>query len=156
MARPEEKIGSLAPWQHLHITQVRVRYSETDQMGVVYYGRYAEYCEIGRTGWIRALGLPYAQMEKEWGVLLPVRSFQITYHAPARYDDLLTIYTWITEKPTSRITFGHAIYQEEGRSLFYWLKRRSCWSSLARRIGGPVVLHRPFMRLWLETPSSPR
>jgi len=112
MARPEEKIAALQPWQHLHRTQVRVRYSETDQMGVVYYGRYAEYCEIARTEWIRALGLPYARMEQEMGILLPVRAFQITYHAPARYDDLLTLYTWITEMPTNRITFAHAIYKE--------------------------------------------
>lgn len=113
MARPEEKIAALQPWQHLHITRVRVRYSETDRMGVVYYGCYAEYCEIARTEWIRALGLPYARMEQELGILLPVRAFQITYHAPARYDDLLTLYTWITEMPTTRITFAHAIYRED-------------------------------------------
>ena len=117
MARPEAKIAGLEPWQNLHLTQVRVRYSETDQMGVVYYGRYAEYCEIARTEWIRALGLPYAQMEKEWGILLPVRTFQITYHAPARYDEVLTIHTWITHPPTSKITFAHAIYKEGPEAL---------------------------------------
>ncbi len=112
MARPEEKIATLEPWQHPHTTQVRIRYSETDQMGVVYYGRYAEYCEIARTEWIRALGFPYARMEQEWGILLPVRSFQIVYHAPARYDDILTLYTWITEWPTTKITFAHKIYRD--------------------------------------------
>jgi acyl-CoA thioester hydrolase len=110
MARPEETIGALAPWQRLHQTQVRIRYSETDQMGIVYYGRYAEYCEIARTEWIRALGLTYAEMERSWGLLLPVRTFHISYHRPARYDDLLTIYTWLTQPITARIAFAHAFY----------------------------------------------
>ena len=72
------------------ITQIRVRYSETDQMGYCYYGNYAQFLEIGRVEALRNSGFRYKEMEQQ-GILLPVLDFQIKYIFPAKYDDLLTI-----------------------------------------------------------------
>lgn len=96
-----------------HETQVRVRYGETDQMGYVYYGDYAEYFEVGRVEALRSLGFPYRRLEEE-GVMLPVRELHTTYHQPARYDDLLTLRTTIMALPSVRITFGYELRNEAG------------------------------------------
>lgn len=113
MASLQEKLAALGPEQHLHQTRLRVRYSETDQMGVVYYSRYAEYCEVARTEWIRHLGLTYAWIERELGLLLPVRHFSIDYHRPAYYDDELSIYTWLPTPPSTKLAFSHLICRGE-------------------------------------------
>ena len=97
-------------------TRIRVRYGETDQMGYVYYGRYAEYYEVGRTEMIRQLGMTYRYMEEK-GVLLPVVNLTINYKRPARYDDLITIKTTLREMPTARITFHYEIFNEAGDLL---------------------------------------
>ncbi|MCS6895072.1 MAG: acyl-CoA thioesterase [Bacteroidia bacterium] len=111
MARSEEIKPLL--WQTPHEVRLRVRYAETDQMGVVYYAHYAVYCEVARTEWLRRLGLTYAEMEAEMGVMLPVRRFSITYHRPARYDDELRIESWLSEPPATRLHFQHRIYRSE-------------------------------------------
>lgn len=91
-----------------HEASARVRYAETDQMGYVYYGRYAELFEVGRVEAMRALGFPYRALE-EAGVMLPVAELSIRYRKPARYDDALTIRTMISEPPTARITFRYEV-----------------------------------------------
>jgi acyl-CoA thioester hydrolase len=91
--------------------QVRVRYAETDAMGYVYYGQYATYFEVARTEAVRALGLPYTELEAA-GVMLPVREMQVRFHRPARYDDLLTLTTELRELPSVRIKFWHRITNE--------------------------------------------
>ena len=73
-------------------TAARVRYAETDQMGIVYYGNYAQYFEIGRVESIRQLGYSYKQMEED-GVMLPVTELHIKFLRSACYDDLITIKT---------------------------------------------------------------
>ncbi len=113
MVSLQEKLAALRPEHYLHQTRLRVRYSETDQMGVVYYSRYAEYCEVARTDWIRHLGLSYARIERELGVLLPVRHFAIDYHRPAYYEDELLIYTWLPTPPGTKFTFEHLICRGE-------------------------------------------
>lgn len=85
---------------------VRVRYSETDKMGYVYYGNYAAYFEVARVETLRQLGVSYRQLEED-GVLLPVLDFSIKYYKPAFYDDELTIETVITELPSARIHFTY-------------------------------------------------
>jgi len=100
-----------------HTITLRPRYSETDQMGVVYYSRYAEYFEVARTEWLRALGMSYAWMEKQLGVLLPVRSLSIQYKGPAYYDELLTIQTCVKEKPTRTIRFFHEIWNPSEKCI---------------------------------------
>ena len=73
-----------------YTTQIRVRYADTDQMKVVYHGKYLEYFEVGRAALIRSLGLPYSELETR-GILLPVIEAFAKYRKPARYDDLLSI-----------------------------------------------------------------
>ena len=75
------------------ITPARVRYAETDQMGVVYYANYLVWFEIGRVELLRSLGLAYAQMESDHGLILPVIEARCRYRSPARYDDQILIET---------------------------------------------------------------
>ncbi len=99
-----------------HIIQFRVRYGETDQMGYVYYGNYAQYFEMGRVEWLRNLGLSYKRME-EAGIMLPVLNLTINYLKPAKYDDLLTLKTTILKKPSVRIEFEFELFNEENELL---------------------------------------
>jgi len=98
------------------ILHFRVRYGETDQMGVVYYGNYAQYFEMGRTEWLRKLGVSYRWMEDN-GIMLPVTELQIKYHKSATYDDVLRIETMLVKLPGIRITFTYRIYNEKNELL---------------------------------------
>ena len=97
-------------------TKLRVRYGETDQMGIVYYGNYPQYIEQGRTEWLRELGFSYKWMEAN-NVHLPVVNLNIDYKAPALYDDVLTITTELAKIPTYKIEFLYEIYNQEGKLL---------------------------------------
>lgn len=98
-------------------TKVRVRYGETDQMGYLYYGNYAEYYEVGRAEAIRQLGFTYREME-EMGVMMPVGELNIKYYRPALYDDLITIKTILKELPDgSKISFYAELYNEKSELL---------------------------------------
>lgn len=100
-----------------HVAHVRVRYGETDQMGVVYHAEYLAYCEIGRTEFIRELGLPYAEMERR-GVMLAVTDASLRFHASAKYDDQLRIETRLTKAGSRGVTFEYLIYHAgSGRRL---------------------------------------
>ena len=99
-----------------HTTQLRVRYGETDKMGVVYYGNYTLYFEVGRAEWLRSIGLTYREME-DWGLVMPVTDVQIKYLRPARYDELLTLKTSVRELPGKRITFHTEIFDEAGELI---------------------------------------
>lgn len=101
---------------NFHEFNVRVRYAETDQMGVVYHGKYAEYFEMGRVEWLRNLGVSYADMEKQ-GVMLPVVSLTMNYKKPARYDDLLTVKTLLKKQDGVKIEFDYEIYNENKELL---------------------------------------
>lgn len=89
-------------------TKIRVRYGETDQMGVVYHANYATYFEVGRTEWLRQYGLTYKSME-ESGIMLPVISLEIKYKNSAKYDDDLTVITSIKNLPKARIEFDYEL-----------------------------------------------
>lgn len=95
---------------------VRVRYAETDQMGVVYHGNYAQYFEMGRVEWLRNLGVSYKWMEEN-GVMLPVVTLTMNYKRPAKYDDLLTIKTIFKSQTSVKIEFDYEIYNEAGDLL---------------------------------------
>ncbi|HEX3080532.1 MAG TPA: thioesterase family protein [Puia sp.] len=98
-------------------TLIRVRYAETDQMNVVYYGNYAQYFEVARAESIRNLGLTYKEMEAA-GVMMPVVEMQTKFLRPAHYDDLLTIKTIMRELPTDhRILFEHEVFNQEKKLL---------------------------------------
>lgn len=100
----------------LSSTEVRVRYAETDQMGYVYYGNYAQFCELGRVELLRELGFSYNALEKQ-GIMLPVLEFNLRYFKPALYDDLLTVKTSVPEMPSARIRFDYQIFNEQGTLL---------------------------------------
>lgn len=95
---------------------LRTRYAETDQMGVVYYGNYPQYLELGRVEWLRAIGLTYKEMEAE-GIMMPVVSLQIQYKKPALYDELITIRTKLKDLPSTKIEFDYEILNEKGELL---------------------------------------
>ena len=95
-----------------HLTEIRVRYGETDRMGFCYYGNYAQFLEVARVELLRSQGISYKELEDE-GILLPVRNFSIKYIAPSRYDDLLSIQTEITNIKGSRIEFNYEIRNQK-------------------------------------------
>jgi acyl-CoA thioester hydrolase len=97
-------------------TKIRVYYQDTDQMGVVYYGNYARFYEIGRTEMIRDLGFTYKQME-EMNIMLPARSLKINFLKPAHYDDLLTVRTIVDILPKVKFPIKTEIYNEEGELI---------------------------------------
>lgn len=93
-------------------TQVRVYYEDTDKMGVVYYGVYPRYYEIGRTEMIRQLGITYKEIEDS-GIFLPARSLKIDYLKSAYYDDLLTIRTIVESVPGVKFPIKTEIYNQQ-------------------------------------------
>jgi len=99
-----------------HQIQIRVRYSETDQMQVVYHGNYAQYFEMGRVEWLRNKGISYKWMEEN-GIMLPVVSLTMNYKRPARYDELLTLKTFLKNKTSVKIEFDYELYNEGGELL---------------------------------------
>lgn len=97
-----------------HSTQVRVRYAETDQMGFVYYGIYAQYYEVGRVEAMRHAGILYSTIEKDHGIWMPVMNMHVRFLRPARYDELLTIHTTVPSLPEKDIRFRYEIKNEAG------------------------------------------
>ncbi len=95
---------------------VRVRYSETDQMSVVYHGNYIPYFEMGRVEWLRNKGVSYKSLE-ESGIALPIVSMTINYKKPARYDDLLTVITRFKSQSSVKIEFDCEIRNENNELL---------------------------------------
>jgi acyl-CoA thioester hydrolase len=95
-----------------HEIQVRVRYSETDQMGVVYHGSYIPFFEMGRVEWLRSKGVSYKSLE-ESGIALPIVSMTLNYKKPARYDDLLTVRTKFKKYSSVKIEFDCEICNEK-------------------------------------------
>ena len=94
----------------------RVRYGETDQMGVVYHGNYAQYLEIGRVEWLREMGISYKTMEKN-GIMLPVISLSLDFKKSAVYDDLIIVETKLVKTPLVKIEFDYIIYNEKKEIL---------------------------------------
>ena len=97
-------------------TKIRVRYGETDQMGYVYYGNYAQYYEVARVEALRKIGFSYKEIEQK-GIHLPVLDYSIHYNKPAYYDDELTIITTIKELPGVRIRFHYECFNDKKELL---------------------------------------
>ena len=98
-------------------TNIRVRYAETDQMGVVYHGNYFQYFEVARAECIRELGFTYADMEKA-GIIMPVVEVNCKYLRPALYDDLLTIKITLKQLPENhKILFYQEVFNEKNELL---------------------------------------
>ena len=98
------------------VTNIRVRYFDTDQMGIVYYGNYARFYEIGRVETMRYLGLNYKELE-ERGISMPVYDLNSRFIRPAKYDDLLTIRVTIPQPPKTRFMFSYEIFNQDGPLL---------------------------------------
>ena len=93
--------------------QYRILYADTDMMGVVYYGNYGRFFEMGRTEMIREMGMPYIELEHK-GIVMPVYSLESKYKNVLRYDELITIETTVKKMPSARMEFFHKIYNEDG------------------------------------------
>jgi acyl-CoA thioester hydrolase len=114
--------------------QVRVRYADTDQMGVVYHANYLHFFEIGRAEWLRAQGRSYREME-DMGHLLPVIETHVRYRAPARYDDLLEVVATPDELRAASVRFVYEVRRAgDGALLAEGWTRHACM----RRDGRPV------------------
>src|SRR5512147_3147053 len=94
-----------------HVTPVRVRYADTDQMKFVYYGKFFEYFEQGRSDLLRSIGLPYPEIEA-MGLMLPVIEAHATYKLPAKYDDLINVITCLREPPVARVRLDYEVFRD--------------------------------------------
>jgi acyl-CoA thioester hydrolase len=93
------------------VTQVRARYADTDQMKFVYYGKFFEYFEQGRSDLLRSIGLPYPEIEA-MGLILPVVEAHASYKQPAKYDDLINVVTYLREAPVARVRLDYEVFRE--------------------------------------------
>jgi acyl-CoA thioester hydrolase len=106
--KPESEVTAQTPGPKPCVIEFRVRYGETDRMGVVYHAEYLAWCEMGRTEYIRSLGMSYAEMERR-GTPLVVAEASIRYHAPARYDDTVRVSTALSRLGSRGLTFDYMI-----------------------------------------------
>ncbi|MEJ6791439.1 MAG: thioesterase family protein [Lacinutrix sp.] len=95
---------------------IRVRYAETDQMGVVHHANYALYLELARIEWFRKIGISYKKMEQE-GIALPVVSLSVKYKKTIEYDDIITVKTMLVKKPSVSLEFEYEILNDSGEIL---------------------------------------
>src|SRR5476651_1552486 len=93
-------------------TRIRVRYGETDQMGYMYYGNYAQFYEVGRMEMLRSLGLTYREMEAS-GIMMPVLEMQTRYIKPVFYDEEIVVKVTVSKMPGVRILFNYELYNEQ-------------------------------------------
>ena len=93
--------------------KIRVRYKETDAMGVVHHSNYVNYYEVVRTEMLRELGTTYKELESS-GMMLPIHEVKMNYYTPAYYDDLLTVKLMMKQMPGVRLIFDHEIFNEQG------------------------------------------
>lgn len=100
-----------------HTTKIRVRYSETDKMGYLYYGNYATYLEVARVESMRAFGLVYADMEDIHGIALPVANYEAKFIRPAYYDSIVTLNSEIRVIPDKFITFHTDMFNEDDKII---------------------------------------
>ncbi len=134
-------------------SEVRVRYAETDQMGVAYHANYLVWCEVGRTDFIRDLGVTYAEMERR-GVLLAVSEASLRFHASARYDDLVRITTRLADVRSRLVTFEYDLARVgDGGDADRLASARTELISLAPG-GRPVAMPKEFRTL-LESAIEP-
>lgn len=117
-------------------SELRVRYAETDQMGVACHANYLVWCEIGRTDFIRQHGLSYAQMERD-GMILAVSEANVRFHASARYDDLVRVETTLTEVRSRSLTFAYLVTNADTGT-----RLASAWTTLIflNPAGRPVAI----------------
>jgi acyl-CoA thioester hydrolase len=131
-------------------SELRVRYAETDQMGVVYHANYLVWCEIGRTDFIRANGRAYAELERD-GVRLAVSEAGLRYHGSARYDDAIRVYTRLVDVRSRSIAFAYRIRHADGERLLV----SATTSLISLDSDGRLLAMPPDMRALLAAVVSP-
>jgi acyl-CoA thioester hydrolase len=124
--------------------QIRVRYAETDGMGVAYYGNYLTWFEVGRTDLLRQLGESYREIEENERIYLPVIEAHCHYHKPARYDDLIDIVTRLSQPSRARVQFDYELSRADDGSL---LARGTTLHVAVDRDGRPRRLPRKLKEL---------
>jgi acyl-CoA thioester hydrolase len=92
-------------------TEIRVRYADTDQMRIAYYGKYFEYFEEARSDLLRSIGLPYTEIEA-MGLLLPVIEAHAEYRLPAQYDEMLEVVTYLRQVPVARVRLDYEVFRK--------------------------------------------
>ena len=112
-------------------TTIRVRYAETDAMGVVHHAAYVPWLELARTEWMRARGQTYADFERD-GFALPVTELSVRYHSPARYDDLVVVRGWVEEVRSRGITFRYEVFGPDGGLLLTAMTRHVCTTTAGK------------------------
>ncbi len=95
---------------------IRIRYKDTDKMGVVYHSNYIVFYEVARTEMFRELGISYAELERQ-GIVMPILEVESKYRKPACYDDLITVRATVSELPMARLTVTYEIFNAEGRCI---------------------------------------
>lgn len=114
-------------------TTIRVRYAETDAMGVVYYGNYLTYFEVGRVEFLRQHGLPMSEVDRK--VHMPVVEASVRYVRAARLDDLLRVRSWIAERKRASFVFRYAVrHAETGELIATGETRHACWHPETQRM----------------------
>lgn len=97
-------------------TKIRVRYKDTDQMGIMHHSNYIVMYEMARTEWLREMGLTYAEIERR-GIMSPIIEVQSRYLHPAFYDEVLTVKVFMDEMPSARLIIGSEVYNESGKLI---------------------------------------
>lgn len=132
-------------------TTIRVRYQESDQMGVVYHANYLNWFEIGRTEMIRELGITYRSMEEQ-GVLLPVTDLDMKFSQPARYDDEITIFTRMTSFSKLRIKYAYEVRRLSA-------EERGGWDAMAcaegQELPGELLVSGSTSHVWVSREWQP-
>lgn len=136
------------------VSELRVRYAETDQMGVVYHANYLVWCEIGRTDFIRAVGTPYAELERQ-GVILAVSEAALRFHASARYDDPIRVHTTLIDLQSRAMTFQYRIVQSERNVSLVTATTSLVSLTPAGKLTALPVALRDELRAHATLPSSP-
>ena len=99
-----------------HEVKIRVRYKDTDKMGVVYHSNYIVYYEEARTEMFRSIGIPYSELEEQ-GIMTPILEVESKYIAPAYYDEVVTVRATIAEEPMARMNITYEVLDEQGRTI---------------------------------------
>lgn len=131
-----------------NISKVRVRYKDTDAMGFAYHANYLIWFEVGRTEWMRSLGPSYRELE-QGGLFLPVIEVSCRYKTPARYDDELTVITWIESLQGVRVIFNYEI-QNSGQIIAQGRTEHA----FVNEKGRPVALRKKNPFLWKKLLQS--
>jgi len=124
-----------APKMIVTETKIRVRYADTDQMKMVYYAKYFEYFEQGRSDLLRQIGLSYPEIER-MGYYLPVIEAYANYKKPARYDELLNVKVMVKDIPQARIRIEYELYNEDTQELL--ANGYTCHSFISAMTGKPA------------------